>query len=162
VKLALVEARTERDLGLEPQFAQACVAVQIGDGLPGPHERIAVRLLLRHRLGQDHFAHEEFLRCVGRHRAQIDHRVEKSPRRAQQAELQREELPVSRKVRNHEALGVESPALGVGAVEGERGAGDRHAAFDHCRELQLVAGACFMRRHGPGSGLRGEVVGRRR
>jgi len=89
VKLALVEARTERDLGLEPQFAQAGVAVQIGDGLPWPNEGVTVRLLLRHRLGQDHFAHEEFFRLGGRHRAQIDHRVEKSPRRALQAELQR-------------------------------------------------------------------------
>jgi len=57
VKLALVEARTERDLGLEPQFAQAGVAVQIGDGLPRPVERVTVRLLLRHRLGQNDLAH---------------------------------------------------------------------------------------------------------
>jgi len=90
VKLALVEARPQRNLGLEPQFAQARVSVEIGDGLPGPHERVAVRLLLRHRLGQDHFAHEEFLRPGGRHRAEIDHRVEKSARRALQAKLQRE------------------------------------------------------------------------
>jgi len=162
VKLALVEARPQRNLGLETQFAQARIAVEIGDSLPWPVERVTVRFLLRHRLGQDHFAHEEILRPGRRHRAQIDHRVEKSPRRAQQAELQREELPVGWKVRKHEALGVESPALGIGAVEGERGASDRHAALDHRRELQLVARACFMRRHGPGSGLRGEVVGRRR
>jgi len=63
-------------------------------------------------------------------------------------------------MRRHDGLGVQRPALGVGAVEGERGAGDRHAALDHRCELQLVAGACFMRRHRPGCGLRREVIRR--
>src|SRR6266704_1248976 len=51
VKLALLEARPERKLGLEPKLAQPGVAVEVGHRLAGYPERIAVRLLLRERLG---------------------------------------------------------------------------------------------------------------
>jgi len=57
VKLALVEARTERNLGLEPQLPQPAVAVQVRHRLAGLNEGIAVSLLLGHRLGQSDLAH---------------------------------------------------------------------------------------------------------
>src|SRR6266699_1392451 len=76
VKLALLEARPERKLGLEPKLAQPRVAVEVGHRLAGHPECIAVRLLLREGLGEGYLAHKKCLVFVGGHPAEIDHRVE--------------------------------------------------------------------------------------
>src|SRR2546428_7361382 len=80
VKFALLEPRPERELGLEPQLPQACVAVEVGDRLAGHPERITVRLLLCERFGKRDLAHEKGLGLVGGHPAEIDHPVEERPR----------------------------------------------------------------------------------
>src|SRR5882672_6627347 len=87
VKLALLEARPERKLGLEPKLAQPGVAVEVGHRLTGHPECIAVRLLLRERFRKSDLAHEKCLGLVGGHPAEIDHRVEKRPGSPQKAEL---------------------------------------------------------------------------
>src|SRR5439155_10821885 len=93
VKFALLEARPERKLGLEPQLPQPRVAVEVRDRLAGHPERVTVRLLLREGFGKSDFAHEKGLGLVGGHPAEIDHRVEERPRSPEKAELKGEQLP---------------------------------------------------------------------
>lgn len=72
--------------------------------------------------------------------------------------LERDELAFEREVGHGHPLGVEAPAFDVDGVEGEDGAGVGDAAFDHGRELHLVARAGFVSRKRPGGGCEGEVV----
>ena len=90
--------------------------------------------------------------------AALQLRIEERARRAQQAQLQREQLPVDRLVRLHDVLGVQAPAFRVGGVEGVQRPRQAHALLDHGIELQLVPGTRLVRGQRPGDGVEGEVV----
>ena len=95
---------------------------------------------------------------LGRDLTLLQLRIEERARGAQQPQLERDQLAVVGHVRQHEPLRVQTPAFDVGAVEGEHGARQRHAALHHGVELQLVAGPGFMRDQRPGRGRECEVV----
>ena len=84
--------------------------------------------------------------------------IDESSRGTKQAKLQRDQLAVERHVRLDQVFGIESPAFGVGAVEGVADAGDGDAVLEHGIELQFVAGTGFVSGERPGRGVESEVV----
>src|SRR5438034_889549 len=71
VKSALLEARPERELRLEPQLPQPRVAVEVGDRLAGHPECVTVRLLLGERFRKSDLAHKKCLGLVGERTAAL-------------------------------------------------------------------------------------------
>ena len=106
----------------------------------------------------DHVVFQNLHGLLGRDLAGLQFGIEEGAGGAQQTQLQRDQLAVFGHVGQHEPFRVQTPALDVGAVEGEHGAGQRDAALHHGVELQLMPGAGFMRGQGPGRGGEREIV----
>jgi len=109
-------------------------------------------------MAHQHVLLQHLVGTFGCYRAALQLRVQKSACRAQQAQLQRAQLSLRRLVRLHDVLGVQSPALGVGRVEGVERAREAHTLLHHRVELQFVARTSLVRGERPGDRIEGEIV----
>src|SRR6202044_1430966 len=85
-------------------------------------------------------------------------RVEEGASRAQQAQLQGQELAFGRLVWLHDVFGVKTPTLRIGRVEGILCTREARPMLDHGIELQLVARPRLMRNQSPRDRVEGEIV----
>ena len=114
-----VEPRAQGRLDLGAELAEAGVAVEVGVGLAGGPEGVALDLLVGHGVGHHDVILEDGEGLLAGDLAGLELDVQEGPRGAQQAVLEADQAAFRRLEGLDQPFGIEAPALDVGAVERE-------------------------------------------
>src|SRR2546421_6915480 len=138
VKSERFESAAELLLCGVAQLEKPQVTVVVGRRLRRRPEGVAVYLGGGERLREPDLLLQELARGLGRPLAHLQLGIDESAHRALEPQLQGDQLAVVGHVRERDRLRVQTPTLGIDAVEGEDGASLGNPPLDHAGELQLV------------------------